>query len=85
MLWTASLEPFWSPDTLSHTSMMAPQSSDVRFSSVALAAMLLASTRREQGEHHQDDIDASVSLGLQKLTDDFVKRPSRRRSEHGYC
>ena len=37
MLPTASLAPFASPETRSQTSMMAPQSSDVRFSSVALA------------------------------------------------
>lgn len=37
MLWTASLGPLGSVETLSHTSIMAPQSSDVRFSSVAFA------------------------------------------------
>lgn len=37
MLWTASLGPDGSLVVLSQTSMMAPQSSDVRFSSVALA------------------------------------------------
>lgn len=41
MLWTASLGPLASPVTLSQTSRMAPQSSEVRFSSVALAKVLL--------------------------------------------
>lgn len=35
--WTAAWEPLASLDTRSHTSMMAAQSSEVRFSSVALA------------------------------------------------
>lgn len=42
MLWTASLDPLESLATLSHTSMMAPQSSEVRFSSVALAVSYAA-------------------------------------------
>lgn len=40
MLWTTSFGPFGSLVTLSQTSMMAPQSSEVRFSSVALAGIL---------------------------------------------
>lgn len=42
MLWTASLGPFWSPETLSQTSIMAPQSSEVKLSSVALTVLELA-------------------------------------------
>lgn len=37
MLWTASLGPLLSADTRSQTVMIAPQSSEVRFSSVAWA------------------------------------------------
>lgn len=42
MLWTASLGPFWSPETLSQTSIIAPQSSEVKLSSVALTILELA-------------------------------------------
>ena len=39
-LWTDSFGPLGSADTRSQMSMMAPQSSDVRFSSVALSIRL---------------------------------------------
>lgn len=89
MLWTASLAPFGSPDTLSHTSMMAPQSSDVRFSSVALATAGVSKRTKESEDNKEEEKHDSASFAMFLprvrgiLTDDFVERPSRRCSEHG--
>src|SRR3569833_1983002 len=83
-LWTASLGPFGSLDALSQTSMMAPQSSDVRFSSVALAvgdsapsACLMARVAARSGLGQAQEW---VAAGL---TDDLIVGPRSGCSEHG--
>jgi hypothetical protein len=68
MVATASFPPFSSVDTLSQTSMIYSQFSDVRFSSVALA--MRSKCQYHPAKAAKDHIDVTPGL---TLTDDIVK------------
>lgn len=70
-LCTTSLGPLASVDTLSHTSMIAPQSSEVRFSSVALAVSPTTVSLE------------ALSLGLSAARQVKLATPMSRGSEGG--
>lgn len=77
MLWTASLGPLVSVVTRSHSSMIAPQSSEVRFSSVALAT---CACHGQQG--HFPGFRMCVSG--EERTDALIVGACSGSSEHGW-